>query len=505
MLADARQNRFDVVLAEALDRISRDQEHTAGIWKGLSFSRTKLVTLAEGEISELHVGLKGTMNALFLKDLAAKTHRGLAGRVEAGKSGGGICYGYDVVRGLDARGELQRGDRTINAERAEVVRRIFKMFADGSSPIAIAKALNAENIPGPENRAWRDTTIRGHAQRGTGILRNELYVGQLVWNRMHFVRDPATGKRVSRLNPPDQWTRTKVPQLRIVDQELWETVQMPASMASAARVALTSRTGPKFWEDRRSIHLLSQKVFCGGCGGSMTNIGRDYLACSSARKQGVCSNSRGIRRSELETLVLEALRNRLMQPELVAEFIAEFTTEWNRALAQSNAGREAEQRELATVERKLTGLINALADGFRAPGLQAQLDTLEGRRFTLKAKLASPAPSQPRLHPNLAELYRGKVERLHEALRATPDAREALDAARGLIERIIISSTAAGKGFEIELVGEIAAMIGLCLDPTQKARQARVSTDGHDLFLSSIKVVAGACIDRQLTLSVVVC
>ena len=240
-------------------------------------------------------------------------------------------------------------------------------------------------------------------------------------------------------------------------------------------------------------------------GASMTNIGRDYLACSSARKQGTCSNSRGLRRSELETLVLDAWRNRLMKPELVAEFIAEFTTEWNRALAQSSAGREAEQRELATVERKLTGLINALADGFRAPGLQAQLDTLEGRRVTLEAKLASPAPSQPRLHPNLAELYRGKVERLHEALQATPDAREALDAARGLIERIIINPTADDKGFEIELVGAIAAMIGLCLNPTQKARQARVSVDGHDLFLSSIKVVAGACLDRQLTLPAVAC
>ena len=55
--------------------------------------------MAEGEISELHVGLKGTMNALFLKDLAQKTHRGLEGRVRSGMSGGGLCYGYDMVPG----------------------------------------------------------------------------------------------------------------------------------------------------------------------------------------------------------------------------------------------------------------------------------------------------------------------------------------------------------------------------------------------------------------------
>ena len=69
------------ILAEALDRVSRDQADVATLYKHLQFAGVKLVTLAEGEISELHVGLKGTMNALFLKDLAKKTHRGLRGRV----------------------------------------------------------------------------------------------------------------------------------------------------------------------------------------------------------------------------------------------------------------------------------------------------------------------------------------------------------------------------------------------------------------------------------------
>src|SRR6266436_703601 len=97
--------QFDVVLAEALDRISRDQADVATLFKHLRFAGVPIITLAEGEISELHVGLKGTMNALFLKDLAAKTHRGLRGRVEDGKSGGGLCYGYRVVKKLDERGE----------------------------------------------------------------------------------------------------------------------------------------------------------------------------------------------------------------------------------------------------------------------------------------------------------------------------------------------------------------------------------------------------------------
>ena len=88
MLEDARGSAFDVLVAEALDRLSRDQEDIAGLYKRLTFAGIKLITLAEGEVNELHVGLKGTMNALFLKDLAQKTHRGLEGRVRKGRSAG---------------------------------------------------------------------------------------------------------------------------------------------------------------------------------------------------------------------------------------------------------------------------------------------------------------------------------------------------------------------------------------------------------------------------------
>ena len=43
----------DVVVAEALDRISRDQEHTARFYKACRFRGVKIVTVSEGEIGEL--------------------------------------------------------------------------------------------------------------------------------------------------------------------------------------------------------------------------------------------------------------------------------------------------------------------------------------------------------------------------------------------------------------------------------------------------------------------
>ena len=100
LMRDALNRRFDIVLAESFDRFSRDQEDTAGRFKRLTFAGVNIVTLAEGDITHLHIGFKGTMNALFLKDLAEKTRRGLRGRIENGKSAGGLCYGYRVVKTL---------------------------------------------------------------------------------------------------------------------------------------------------------------------------------------------------------------------------------------------------------------------------------------------------------------------------------------------------------------------------------------------------------------------
>jgi DNA invertase Pin-like site-specific DNA recombinase len=121
------------------------------------------------EITELHVGLKGTMNALFLKDLADKTRRGLEGRVREGRSGGGLCFGYDVVREHDARGEPIHGKRKINEAEAAIVRRIFAAFAAGKSPRRIAVDLNRDRIPGPRGGEW-DALPRGNqGERGASI------------------------------------------------------------------------------------------------------------------------------------------------------------------------------------------------------------------------------------------------------------------------------------------------------------------------------------------------
>ena len=201
LLEAVRLGGVDIVIAEALDRLSRDQEDIAAIYKRLQFAGVTLTTLSEGDVSELHIGLKGTMNALFLKDLADKTRRGQRGRVELGRIPGGNSYGYRMVHTIQENGEVERGQRDINEEEAKVIRRIFSEYVAGINPRKIAASLNKDKIPSPRGGHWNASTINGNRKRRNGILNNELYLGRIIYNRQMFVKDPDTGRRQSRLNP----------------------------------------------------------------------------------------------------------------------------------------------------------------------------------------------------------------------------------------------------------------------------------------------------------------
>ena len=169
-----------------------------------------------------------------------------------------------------------------------------------------------------------------------------------------------------------------------------------------------------------------------------------------------------------------------MHPDLVAEFIREFHAEVNRQHRDAELSLALKNRELDDVRRKLDGLIEAIADGFRAAGLQTKLDQLEQHKSALEADIADAPATALRLHPNLAEVYRRKVANLQDALADPGTQTEALEILRGLIERVEVQ--AAENGFAIELFGEIANMVRLSAGAECLSREP---------YRSSVKVVAG--------------
>ena len=450
LMQDAAAGKFAVLYAEAMDRLSRDQEDIAAIFKRLSFAGVKIVTLSEGEITPLHIGLKGTMNALFLKDLADKTRRGLRGRVEQGKSGGGKCFGYDVVHGSE------RGGRTINEQEAAIVRRIFEDYASGKSPKAIAVQLNRESVPGPTGKAWGQSTINGNRQRGTGILNNELYIGRLVWNRLRYVKDPETGRRVSKFNPEDKWVIQEVPDLRIIEAELWKRVK--------TRQGELNKQDKPFWTKQRPRNLLSGLIKCDCCGGGFSMVSQTRLGCSNARNKGTCENRRTIHREKLEQDVLNVLQGHLMDPELCEVFCEEYTRQMNRLRMEHNAALESHRREHSRTKKQLSQMVDAIADGAPVAPIKDKMHALENRRIELEALLDVAEEAPPLLHPNMARRYHEQVGRLIETLNILEHSAEAVEVIRSLVEKIVLSPDESENRLVANLHGDLAGILAVSVD-----------------------------------------
>ena len=493
----AMAGRFDVLVAEALDRLSRDQEHIAGLHKRMRFLGVEIFTKAEGAVSEMHVGLGGTMSALFLRNLAEKTHRGLEGRVRQGKSGGGISYGYRLDRQPLPDGTHTTGDRLIDEAEAAIVRRIFTEYDRGLSARSIAIGLNRDGIAPPRSGgkgsgSWSFSTISGNWARGTGILNNALYVGQLVWNRQHFIKCPDTGKRQARMNPETEWITEEVPHLRIIDDALWTRVKQ--RQGAIRDDILTERAedpaAPKIERGHRPRYLLSGLLTCGCCGAGYIMISATRYGCSAARNRGTCANKKTIARKDVETRVLNGLQSRLMHPDLIREYITTWQQEMQKERLETLAARGDQERRLAKVLRDIENIVTAITEGMFHPSMKAKMDALEGERAELVAKLvALPEPEPVAIHPGLSETYAHKVADLAAALN-DPEARpEAAELLRGLIESVTQTPDPdAPNGHQIELRGELAAIFALCGNDIATNANARRGAAG----VRQVTVVAGA-------------
>jgi site-specific DNA recombinase len=460
MLHDAESRRFDVIVCEAIDRLGRKLADVADLFDRLTFHGVQIHATSIGLVTQMRIGIMGTMAQMTLSDLRDKTRRGQLGRARAGRIPGGLAYGYEVVP--PAPSAKEAGERRIKPDEADIVRRIFRDYAAGSSPRHIARVLNAEGIPGPNGRPWGDTTIRGQVDRGTGLLNNTLYIGRLSWDRCSYVKDPRTGKRVARPHGQEAWETTEVPPLRIIEQPVWDAVK---ARQAVVRFAIgRDETGNALNRAHRREFLLSGLIACGCCCGSFTIMAKNRYGCATRRSKGTCDNTRTILRQRVEQRVLSGLKERMLAPDLVAEFVRVFAEETVAAHRQDAARRSLLDGQLADVERRLQAVLRAIEDEAWSEALRKRLSELETRKEALQRQregFGNPAPVI-RLRPNAADIYRAKVADLEASLNAPEIRAEASDALRALIDRVVLTPDAdAPDGLRAELYDDLAEILRL--------------------------------------------
>ena len=470
MLARVEQGDVDQVLAEATDRIARHQGDALAIRERITFAGARVFTLSDGEVSEITATFRGLMDAQFRKDLGAKVKRGQRGTISQKRAAAGIAYGYRKANRLDDKGELIRGLRAIDDDQAEIVRRIFREFAAGQSPRAIAERLNADGVPAVQPRSgsssfWRASTIYGDRKRKNGILQNRLYIGQLVFNRTRKVYDPRTRKPLIRANPENEWLVEDVPELRIVSDEDWEAVQAMLGHVQA-------RSGPAA---RRPKHMLSGIAQCGVCGGAYTVLSGNRWGCSRRREGGdaACHNNRIISTARLEKRVLSGLQRQMLDPALIEIYIREYHHEHARRSKELTRESERLKKRHREAVAKVERLVEAVANG--ADQFAEIRDVLTKAR-TERDELADQLDQIEQLpvvalHPTIAADYRTQVEKLNAALAENPEARlEAIPKLRSLIDRVLLYPADEAKGVTIEVTGRLNSMLDLAVGkaPSEK-------------------------------------
>ncbi len=198
---------------------------------------------------------------------------------------------------------------------------------------------------------------------------------------------------------------------------------------------------------------------------------------------GSCSNSRSITRAALEARMLEGLCARLMAPEIAAEAMRAYAEETNRLNRERRAGSETDRKALADVEKKLKEIVTAIEDGGYSRPLMMRLRELEAKQDELTERLSRAPMDIPDIHPNVAGIYRRKVERLAEALQRPQERNEAAEAIRALIH---ITLTPGPRR------GEIAATLHGDLGTILEWVAQKQNTPGRDGSGVSVSVVAGA-------------
>ncbi len=381
-----------------------------------------------------------------------------------------------------------------------VIRRIFRDYAAGKSAKAIAFALNQEGIPAPTGGDWGFSTINGNPKRGNGILNNEMYIGKIVWNRQRFLKDPDTGKRQARPNPESEWVIQEVPELRILDDDLWMAVKARQDRHKIEPDANGRPDLPKVHTRRRPKYLFSGLTKCSCCGGGFSQISATLIGCSTARNKGTCDNRLNIRRDELEARVLTALRTKLVDPELFAHFCEVFTQEMNRLRIEARSGIGSAEAELAKIKREIDKILDLyLKDALSVDMVRERSRGLEIRKAELERFLADAQEPPLMLHPSMALQYRRRVQQLYDALQGDDEARrvEAADTLRTLVDQIIL--TPAGDRLEIDVQGDLAGILAISAqskNPAALATGAQVKMvagagSDHDLQSAQVKMVAG--------------
>jgi hypothetical protein len=406
---------FAKLIVVEQSRLGRDQIDTMVLIRDIEEAGVEIWSTRDGrritlsdDTSKLLASLEGWRDESERKKTAMRVRDAAKTRFERGYVVGGRVYGYKNERlpGVKTAARL-----VINQEQAQVVRRIFRMAADGLGLSRIAQQLNAEGVPGPQRLS--DVDVERLRSEGKPepvnywsisgvreVLHRDLYQGVVTFGKVR-----RTGPKSRVKLPKDQWQRRTDETLRIVEPDLWAAAhgQMTATRQAFLRAADGSGRMVGHAEAIVNRYLLSGLLACGAhsdapgrkpfCGSPLiaTTRGRKQVPsyiCAGHREKGktFCTNTTGVPMAELHRAVIDALKVTFSEAKF-EEHLRDQAADTEQVAARRAERENLIQQipKLAAAETKLAKVI-AVTDDMDA--LVAELKATQQERRQAEARLA---------------------------------------------------------------------------------------------------------------------
>ena len=417
MIADIEAKKVNMVITKDLSRLGRDYI-TAGQYTEIYFPSkgVRYIAIHDGYDSDSPYSdiapFKNVINEMYARDTSKKIRSAFATKMRDGAYIAAFApYGYQ-------KDPADKNHLVVDARSGEVVKRIFRMAAEGAPPAEIARSLNERGIPPPavyrcmthdgldvnaysKRQEWTSATI-------AKMLRNVVYLGHIAQGKTTKV---SFKSQLTLSNPRDEWIVVENTHEALVDQETFDLVRR--------------RTMARTCEKKGTFYnLFSGIAKCADCGRNMSATGTRKkgspanLTCGGYKLYGAeeCSNH-FIDYHVLYEIVQASLREQLAISREERAAVLENAQKKQPA----SAGRQERSKEISGIKkrlRELEGIIAKLYEDNAAgrlgdarmtkllPKYEQEAETLEQRMAALQNENAAPEPSFQEAREKLDKLLR---------------------------------------------------------------------------------------------------
>ena len=240
------KNKFDIIVIKSLDRLNRSAKNWYLFVEELVNNDKLLYIYMDRAFyktdDRLISGVKAILAEQYSRDLSSKINNAHEYRQKNGTT---------VLINNNTYGYVKNPDKSvsIHPEEAKMIRKIYRLAAQGCGSRTISKILYQDGIRNRNGNQLEESSIRR-------IIKNPLFKGVVVMNKRHF--DFEKKKEIK--NPESEWIYHQGLVPAIVEEELWEKANKMLKL-SAAQVKGAGRQ-----KKHRELYDFSGKLICGECG-----------------------------------------------------------------------------------------------------------------------------------------------------------------------------------------------------------------------------------------------